>query len=384
VKKMSGTELFLKGLLFTGSAVGLLLVITWWVYLSPMRRPVHLGIKPGVKLIDWIVGILIVSSICLVVGALWDASMHILTGEVPGGSDFLWPPHLLIYGSFLLSFLIACISIATIARAGITSGAPDPRQWVRANPYLGAVALASVFTLMSIPGDAIWHELFGIDLTAWSPPHMLLAGMSAAILVSAVGLLMQRPISKTQERIRNAAVFMLLGLMLNVLYIIGVLEWELPGGRSPFVDARPLWAYPLVGGALAFGTFILAKHLVRYRWAATMTALVFYLVRLTVTYGLGWTGNVQPLLPLPFILGALFLDILPWKPQANRWLRTLSQAATFTIGYALFALPLLFIRPDLPHFSIQDSLLTVLFTLVVTVFSIPILQLASQRLHTET
>jgi hypothetical protein len=24
-------------------------------------------------------------------GGLWDASQHFLTGEVPGGSDFLWP-----------------------------------------------------------------------------------------------------------------------------------------------------------------------------------------------------------------------------------------------------------------------------------------------------
>jgi len=377
---MNSSELFIKGLLFTGSAVGFLLVITWWVYLSPMKRTVPAGIKPAARLIDWIVGILLLSSCLMVVGALWDASMHIQTGEVPGGSDFLWPPHLMIYGSFLLAFLIACVAIAAIARVGIQSGVKDPRQWVRANPYLGAVALAAVFTLMSVPGDALWHELFGIDLTAWSPPHMLLAGMSAAILVSAVGLLLQRPVSPSQEPARNAAVFVLLGLMLNVLYIIGVLEWELPGGRAAMVDARPIWAYPLVGGLLAFITFILAKNLTQYRWSATMTALVFYLVRLGITLGLGWTGNVQPMMPLPFLFGALLLDVIPWKPVSNRYLRTLGQAAAFTFGYAIFALPLLTNRSDIPHFTFQDQFFTVLLTLVVSAILIPLLRLASRRL----
>lgn len=45
----------------------------------------------------------------LAAGAWWDASKHIQTGRVPAGANFLWPPHIMIYGLFMLSFVVAGI-----------------------------------------------------------------------------------------------------------------------------------------------------------------------------------------------------------------------------------------------------------------------------------
>src|SRR5206468_10607819 len=141
-------------------------------------------------------------------------------------------PHLVIYGAFLMSFVVAMVAIGRVAQNGWLAGDDDPRQWVRGNPYLGALALASLYSLLSIPGDALWHALYGVDLTAWSPPHLILGFMMCAVTISAVGVLVQ-----VRERLApgrwsgvDLAIPVLLGLMLNVAGIVGFIEWEIWGG----------------------------------------------------------------------------------------------------------------------------------------------------------
>ncbi len=372
--------LFWRAALFTGSALLIILFLTWFFYLSPVKKRDSLQVRPSRRLTNSLVGMLALSSGLLIVGALWDASKHILTGQIPAGADFLWPPHLMIYGSFLLSFVVALVAIGGVALAGWKAGIRDPRRWVRSNPYLGAVALASVFTLLSIPGDALWHLLFGLDLTAWSPPHLILMLMSCTVLVSAVGLFSQSAAGEKQSLERSSFVYLLLALMLNVLYLIGVLEWELPGGRSTMVDARPIWSYPLVAGCVAFLALMLAKFLVQRRWSATWTAILFFAIRLGVSFGLGLTHNVVPIVPLPFILGAVVIDLVPWKAISSLWLQNLAISAVFTAGYALLTIPVLVTRKDLQVFTAVDFLIMMLLVLAVTFILLPLIRLASRRL----
>lgn len=370
-----------QGILFSGSALLLIGLSVWWLYASPMKQAVRAAVAPSARLSVGLAAVLGVSAGLMVVGGLWDASMHIRTGEVPGGSDFLWPPHLMIYGGFLLSFLVALVAIGVVGVGGRRMGTRDPRAWVRRSPYLGALALASAYSLLSVPGDALWHELFGIDLTAWSPPHVLLAATGATVIVCAVGLLARARAVVPRLGWIDAWVVVLLSLMLNLVYIIGVLEWELPGGQTRFVQMRPIWFYPLVGGGLAFFTFVLAKRLIRNRWAATFTALGFYAVRLSIAAGLGLTGNVQPHLPLLFILGAVLLDAVPWRRVGLPPLRMLAVAALFTAGYAVLALPVLALRNDLAGFRSVDFFFAVAATLVLSMLLFPLARLAGRRLR---
>src|SRR5439155_9505244 len=104
--------------------------------------------RPSQRLAGWLAALLGLSAVEFVSGALWDASKHILTGTVPAGADFLWPPHLLIYGSFLISLVIAIVAVAIVAAPGWRAEERDPRLWIRSNPYLGLVALASVYSLL--------------------------------------------------------------------------------------------------------------------------------------------------------------------------------------------------------------------------------------------
>ena len=373
--------LFWKSLTFSGAAVAFIVVSAWWLYFSPLKGDLRPVSRPSPRLSGWLAALLGLSAIQLVSGAFWDASMHLQTGEVPAGADFLWPPHLVIYSAFLLSFTVAGIAIGLVARSGWRAGQRDPRRWVRRNPTLGAVALASLYALLSIPGDALWHALYGIDLTAWSPPHVILGVSSCTVLICALGLLAQSRAAAVRPGLHDAATLGLLSLMLNVAYMIGVIEWELPGVSNPLVDARPIWSYPLVGGALAFFTLLLAKRLVAFRWAATVTAGAFYLLRLTITAGLALTGNVVPFMPVWFILGAILLDVIPWAQITSALVGDLAAAATFTAGYALLALPLLRLRAGLPAFTSFDLGMSIAATLAASLLLLPVVRLASTRLR---
>jgi hypothetical protein len=378
--------LFWQGLSFTTGAVLIVSVSIWWLYRSPLRRgarPVDAG-QPSRRLAGWLAALLGLAAVQLVGGALWDASMHIRTGEVPAGADFLWPPHIMIYSAFLLSLLVALIAVAVVAVPAWRAGSRDPREWVRCNPYLGAVALASAYSLLSIPGDALWHALYGLDLTAWSPPHVLIGAMMCTVMISAVAVLARaRPDTPGWNRF-DLAIPVLLALMLNVAIIIGTIEWEVWGGDAALLVRRnPIWVYPLVGGALAFATLVLARRLSRFSGAATLTALVFFAVRLGIALVMRFTDNVVPSLPPVFILGAIALDVVPWERIRAPRARDAAMAAAFTAAYVLVALPLLALRAHLPRFTGSDIALTVITTLGLSLIALPFIRAASQRIaHT--
>ena len=383
------SPLFWESLAFSTTAAAIVTASVWWFFLSPLRAgPAIAGSsataslaaaasRPSPRLAGWLAALLGLSAIDFVAGALWDASKHILTGIVPAGADFLWPPHLLIYGSFLISLIIALIAVAIVAWPGWRAGERDPRRWIRRNPYLGLVALASLYSLLSIPGDALWHTLYGIDLTAWSPPHLIIGFMMCAVTISAVGVLVQARPAQARWGGYDLAIPVLLGLMLNVAAIVGYIEWEIWGGAYPtLVRTNPLWVYPLVAGALGAVILVLARRLSRFRFAATLTTLAFFGLRLAVMLGLNLTGNIVPSLPPVFILGAVLLDMLPWQRVPAGLARDAAMAAGFTLGYVVIALPLLAVRDHLPPFSALDLTIAIIATLVVTTALLPLVRLA--------
>jgi hypothetical protein len=370
-----------QGLAATGLGALIVLGSAWWLYLSPVRtsRATPL-LTSSPRLVAWLVLALGLAALQFVVGGLWDASQHIKTGLVVGGADFLWPSHIVLYGSFLLALVAASTAMTLVALPAWRRGIRDPRLWVRQQPYLALIALASAYELLAIPGDALWHLIFGVDLTAWSPPHLLLAGMMGFVQIGAIGLLRTARTDGGARGWADGASVLLLGLALNAFYLVGVLEWELPVERSPLVLARPVWMYPVVSAGLAFAVLVLARVLVGGRWAATAAALVFYAVRLVLTLGLASTDNVAPMLPLVPVLGALLLDLSSRLPMGRLSAAGFS-AAAYTVGFDLLALPMLGLRSDLASFSAADDVLTVLATFLMCLVLFPMLADIGQALR---
>lgn len=363
---------------FSATALALILGGTWWLYASPLSPPRPVPHPPAPRLAYWCAAGLGIASLLMVVAGLWDGSRHIQTGAIPAGADFLWPPHLLLYGSFLLTLAIAEVALSCIALPGWRAGRRDPRRWVRSQPALGAVALASLYALLAVPGDALWHELIGLDLTAWSPPHVMLGMMMVAVTGSAVGLLRAARGAMPRRGWSNAAIIALLAIMLTQLHLIGVSEWEW-AGVGVQID-RPLWLYPAVGGVMAGFILSLGKSIAAYRWSATLIALSYYLLRAALMLGLALTGHVMPAVPLIFLLGACLLDVLPghWMqgPGWQRWML----ASVFTAGYLLLGLPLLTWRSDLAPLDHYNLVAAVVATWLGTLIVMPAASLIGRAL----
>jgi hypothetical protein len=329
---VSISSLVWQGLLFSGSSIGIVLAAGWWLHRSPLRRPVTAAAGPSPAMAAGIAGLLSFASLMQFFGAYWDASQHRKTGLVPAGADFLWPPHILIYSGFLATLVVALLALAVIARPFRKAGVTDPRHWVRANPSIGAVCLASVYGLFSIPGDAIWHALFGIDLTAWSPPHLLIGAGFVVVVISAALLLLRVRPALNRPWLADLAGAVMLGQVLAIGMVLGVTEWEYGSLVTQF---RPAWFYPFVGGVLGLFALGLARRMLRLRWAATAVAVVFLALRGLVLLVPLLTGDPGPRGPLLLVGAGLLVDLVPWERIRQGVLQDAAFAALFTAGFAL-------------------------------------------------
>jgi hypothetical protein len=107
-------------------------------------------------------------------GVGWDIRWHLVIGR-----DSFWiAPHVMTYASVV----VAC---------AISLGVLVVETWHARGAVPGTVTLAGLrgtrgfhlawwgmaIVILAAPIDDLWHRLFGLDVTLWSPPHMLgLAG----------------------------------------------------------------------------------------------------------------------------------------------------------------------------------------------------------------
>ena len=416
------SSLFLQGLVFSGLATGILAFLAWWLYFSPLKQLERSGaaaeaqsrnsIASSPRLFNTLALLVGVSALLICVGGYWDLSEHVVTGIVPGGEDFLWPPHLMIYAGFLFAFLVAVGGLSALAIPNLRAGVIDPRRWVRGNPYVGATVLVAGYGIFSIPGDAIWHELYGLDLTAWSPPHILIAISSASLPIFAAGLLIggrnravpsrsgtvtrgrrplfpfsgiaeklaRRPFGERLSRPDWSSFVNLfyLAMALCVFLIIGASEWEME--EIPrYVAQRPVWLYPTVIGVSAFFLSILARKIAPGPWSATAFALFYFGLRIASTSFADVVSGAMPRLTLVFILGAVLLDLTcQWMDRfgfkPGDWQVRLAASGAFMVGYTVVAQPtieFLFLS-YLPRFTVPDHLLTALFVFLLSAALYPV------------
>jgi hypothetical protein len=272
---------------------------------------------------------------------------------------------------------VALVGFGALAVAGRRAGLRDPRLWVRQNPLLGALTLAALYAILSVPGDAIWHQIFGIDLTAWSLPHVALdmAGNAAGICTLAIFL----QSAKVAPRLRSLVTIVFLGMIINSVCLIGTLEWEIPGKLNLLVMHRPAWLYPVVFGGISFFIIMLARRIVP-RWGATGTAVAAYGIRGALTGIMAAAHYPTPSFLPVMLLGAILLDAVPWERVQSAMVRMIGMALLFTGGYLAVALPLLNGRPGLRPMTSADTFTALAVTLVVCLVLLPLANAVGDRL----
>jgi hypothetical protein len=351
-----------EGWLVLGSLLVIFAVLVWWLYLSPVAsgsgqsRPEPMSV--GARHV--LAGLVLLSGLSFVVGARWDELWHRLYGGF--GDDFLWPPHLMIYGSLGLNSAFAGFGLATAAR-----GSGGLRQRFRANPLVGLLGLVAAYQLASIPSDLIWHRIIGPDISAWSLPHFLLVLSTSAVIV--IGFALALAGAKRRDwRVGgwpSAAELTVIALVVvSTLSLLqfGVTEWEWHDGIGiPF--GRATWVYPVVVLTIGVAESHLALFGLRRVGAATAVIAVSLVVQAAfVVYARGvlppGPSLVSHLLLLP---PAIALDLL-YATRRSRasWFGTLVEGVgLFAAVFIVETLPFLGWLMPYPSFGFGDAFLVV-------------------------
>jgi hypothetical protein len=211
-------------------------------------------------------------------GVQWDIQWHVLIGR-----DSFWiPPHVMTYAGVALAVLVSFGVLAwetLFAGPDRASGAPPVLRILGLTGTRGfhLAAWGIGLTVLAAPIDDLWHRLFGLDVTLWSPPHLL--GILGAVINSFACLVIAREVYPEGSRARLAA----LVLTGAVLY----------GGLHLTVDPSTRVAY-LHGGVLFYTLAILSAlilplaHVTTARLSNRRWAPVALLV---VLIGLGLIGQ---------------------------------------------------------------------------------------------
>ncbi len=196
-------------------------------------------------------------------GLTWDIRWHLLIGR-----DSFWiPPHLLIYSAVVL---VLALSLATLARETrlARGGRPTPGS-IRRVGLVGTPGTHLAFwgvavTLLAAPIDDLWHRLFGLDVSLWSPPHLL--GLFGS-QVNSVGCLLLaletyppgRPARLVTLLIGGAVFFGTFHLLLRTSIL-----WAYEQGGLAF------FYYPLLGALLLPVALVPIARLSASRWTPAL------------------------------------------------------------------------------------------------------------------
>ncbi len=145
-------------------------------------------------------------------GVRWDIEWHVRIGR-----DSFWiPPHLMTYGGVALITLVSFGVLAWETWRGPAGGRTLRILGLRGTRGFQVAAWGVAVTVAAAPIDDLWHRLFGLDVTIWSPPHLL--GFLGGAINSVGCLLIAREVYPPGHRARQAALVLGAALLYRGLH----------------------------------------------------------------------------------------------------------------------------------------------------------------------
>jgi hypothetical protein len=122
-------------------------------------------------------------------GSIWDIQWHASIGR-----DSFWiPPHMVAIGGFVaaLTLALAAVTYETwLDRRGTRMQGVSRFGGITTSPYFLSIALCYLAIIFFAFLDDQWHRAFGLDVTLWSPPHLLIglamAGVDFSLMLGLV------------------------------------------------------------------------------------------------------------------------------------------------------------------------------------------------------
>jgi hypothetical protein len=243
-----------------------------WRLRGARRSPLAPWAARGVNVTLWALAVAFV-------GFLWDVAWHADTGR---DKELFTVPHVLILIGLFGIFAASLVAIVTATRTGAAAGWRVGRFQV---PYSALpLFLFGGGALVGFPIDDFWHTVYGVDVTMWSPTHLLMIG-GASLSPLAIWLMTVEG-GGGKEMLRPIAAAVLLGLSTFQLeYDMGIPQWQL------------LFQPALIAAAAGIG--LVAARVALGRGGALFTAIGFIVLRglLALLIGPG-LGHTLPRFPL--------------------------------------------------------------------------------------
>ncbi len=283
------------------------------------------------------------SSVCIIVGLIWDISWHTSIGR----DGLLSPPHISIYLGAVIAGIFSGFKVLKISFAGSQEEkASTVKFWGIFRGSLGALFCiwGAIAMLTSAPFDDWWHNTYGLDVTILSPPHTVLAlGMMMiqfGAMISSLSLQNKLQDNDTSLYWLKLLFIVASGILLVSLFTIGSEFF----GRH---DMHHSLFYQV--GAFIFPLFLLAvARSSKFKYAATGTTAVYSLILMLMVWILP-LFPAEPLLgpvrnhithyqpfefPLLLIVPAFFIDLILNKyKNVNSWLLSLVIAVVFILSW---------------------------------------------------
>lgn len=298
----------------------------------------------------WALGLLLKG-----IGASWDVSWHFRILR-----ESISPPHVIN----ALGGLVCAIALVHEWRH---------RDQRRTGPLLVVLAGVAMF-LLAIPFDEWWHRRFGIDLTTWSPAHMMLF-VGTMVSVFGILLLFVGDLARgrrVRDAIRSATMQERAMLAFFVVIFAGAvyfpltyneyttgfvsamnedpssldpaLLWRAQSTDDPIFLGTPRWLYPVYSVAIAAFVGTLARAWLGRGWALVALGGISA-ERVVVDSILGATGWPTAALPLQFVAMGAAIEIV-WLARAPSWSRAIAGGiAGAAAGYAYFVAPITWREP---------------------------------------
>ena len=224
-------------------------------------------------------------------GTQWDIQWHMRIGR-----DSFWiPPHLMTYSGVTALVLVSFGVLAwTSARA--LGGADRQPGTVRVigvtgTPGYHLAAWGIALTVLAAPIDDLWHRLFGLDVTLWSPPHLL--GLLGGLINAGACWLIAQEAYPAGSRARLAAI-----VLAGALVYAGIGLGVQPGIRIAYVHGGiRFFTYPILAALLVPLALVVTARLSRLRAAPVLALLVVFLIGTAgaevARAGFAWTQPVS-------------------------------------------------------------------------------------------
>ena len=194
-------------------------------------------------------------------GVQWDIQWHTVIGR-----DSFWiPPHVMTYAGVVVMVMLSFGVLAGMTLRPSWRGADVVRVLGLAGTrgfHLAAGGIA--LTVLAAPIDDLWHRLFGIDVTLWSPPHLL--GLLGAAINTLGCFVIAREVYPASSR-RGFAALILAGATL----LIGLNFAMQPTFRFAYLHAGVLFHfYAMLAPLVLPIAFVATARLSGRRWAPAL------------------------------------------------------------------------------------------------------------------